>query len=358
MTSASNSGILRPFTAREMIEEATSRCGIKAVQLTSEIVEKSLDQLNIMFPAMLNRGVQLWKRQRVILPCYLNTARVNLPEGTSLVSRLTRRSLARLTGGIPFSRNSLGVDDGVAALAFDDDFDTSCNQIALNGSVGMVFPQAVQVTTVGVKFNIAMQLDLFVEYSNDGLVWTAIGGVTGDTTVGQWVWFDLDGTPQALQWRVRSVSNVTLDVQEVFFGRMPSEIPIDPWNVDEYNSMPDKTSGGQVVNWYQQRDLDGPYLLVWPVPNGLAKYDQLVAWVHEYLDTVASPTQDLDLPRRWFDAATSMLARRLCRSLPEADFKRYEMLRGEEQEAIELAEAEERDPAPSNYDLGLEAYTA
>jgi hypothetical protein len=122
--------------------------------------------------------------------------------------------------------------------------------------------------------------------------------------------------------------------------------------------MPNKTSGGQALNYYQQRNLDAPYLLVWPVPNGLARYDQLVCWVQEYLDTVADPTQALDLPRRWYDAVTAELARRLCRSLPEADLSRYPMLKAEEMEAIELAEAEERDNSPTNYDMGLQAYTA
>ncbi len=349
MTSASNSGVLRPFTARELIEEATSRCGIKPVQLTSEIVEKSLDQLNLMFPALLNRGIQLWKRQRLILPCYVNSNRVTLPLGVDLVSKLTRRTLWRANDGVPFSTQG-----GDPYRAFDDNFATSCNQTAINGSVGMIFTQPVQVTSVGVKFAVALQLDLMVEYTQDGVLWTAVGGITGDTAVGQWVWFDIDGAPSALGWRVRSTSLVTLDVEEVFFGHTPSEIVLEPWNLDEYNSMPNKTSPGSVLNWYQQRDLDGPYLLVWPVPNEGAKYEQLVAWVQEHLDTVAEPTQDLDIPRRWYDAVTSMLARRLCRSLPEADFKRYEVLRGEEQEALELAEGNERDPSPTNYDMGLE----
>src|SRR5580765_2606914 len=204
MTSASNSGVLRPFTARELIEEATSRCGIKPVQLTSEIVEKSLDQLNLMFPALLNRGIQLWKRQRLILPCYVNSNRVTLPLGVDLVSKLTRRTLWRANDGVPFSDQG-----GDPYRAFDDNFATSCNQTAINGSVGMIFTQPVQVTSVGVKFAIAMQLDLMVEYTLNGVTWTAIGGITGDTAVGQWVWFDIDGAPTALGWRVRSISTVT-----------------------------------------------------------------------------------------------------------------------------------------------------
>jgi len=351
--SGSNSGALRPYTAREMIEEATSRAGIIPTRLTSEVVEKSLDQLNLTFTSLVNRGIQLWKRQKMILPCYQAEANVPLPMGVNLVDKLTRRGLSRVSGGAPFSTNG-----GTALFAFDDDFATACTQTTPNGSIGMVLPQAQQVTSVGVLFGVAMEVTLFAEWSNDGVTWVALNAVTGVVSKGQWVWFDLDGAPQALQWRVRSVSAISWIADEVFLGYNPSEIPLDPWNLDEYNSMPNKTSPGPVLNYYQQRDVDAPYLIVWPVPNAAAKYDQLVVWVREYLDEVSEPTQALDMPRRWYDAVTAQLARRLCRSLAEADFKRYEMLRGEEQEAIELAEGEERDPAPTNYDMGISAYTS
>jgi len=366
MTSASNTGQLRPYTARELIEEATSRCGIKSVQLTSEIVEKALDQLNLMFPALLNRGIQLWKRQRMILPCYVNTGRIDLPPGVNVASKVTRRTLFRATGGTPFSLDPTGAVDGNAVAAFDDNFDTSCNQSVANGVIGMLFSQPVMITTLGVKFNTSIEVSYFLEYlMPDDVTWVPIDGVTGVTTVGMWVWTDIDGAPVSRGWRIRSMvpvppttPQVTLDVQEVFFGHTPSEIVIDPWNLDDYTGMPNKTSPGRVVNYYQQRDLTAPYLLVWPVPDQSAKYDQLVCWAQEYLDTVTEPTQSLDLPRRWYEAVTAELARKLCRSLPEADMSRYPMLKQEEMEAIELAEGEERDLAPTNYDMGLSAYTA
>lgn len=81
-------------------------------------------------------------------------------------------------------------------------------------------------------------------------------------------------------------------------------------------------------------------------------------WVTQYLDQVSQITQALPVPQRWYDAITACMARRLCRSLKEADIKRYDMLMSEEREAMYLAESEERDPAPTNYDLGVSNYTA
>lgn len=356
--SGSNTGALRPYTALNLIEGATSRAGIKPTSLTTEIVEKSLDELNLVFTNLLNRGVQLWKRQKMILPCYLNQSQLTLPAGVNLIQNLTRRSLQRQIG-TPFTDGG-----GDATLAFDNDLDTSCDQTSVdpvNGlSIGCTFTNAVQVTTAGVLFNAAAVIDnLSFEYSLDGVTgWTALTSVQGTVARGQWVWVDLDAAPSALGWRVRCQSQMYFYATEIYFGNNPQEIPLDPWNLDEYSAMPNKTTPGRVVNYYQQRNLDNVVLNVWPVPNNMAVYDQLVVYAREYLDEVSAPTQALDVPRRWYDAITAQLARRLCRVLPEADMGRYAMLKAEEIEAVELAEGEERDPSNTNYDLGLDAYTA
>lgn len=357
--SGSNTGALRPYTALQLIEGAARRAGIKPTSLTTEIVENALDEVNLVFTQLLNRGIQLWKRQKMILPCYLNQQEVSLPAGVNRVATLTRRSLQRQIGA-PFTDGG-----GDADLAFDNDLDTACIQNTVdpvNGlSIGCIFTQGTQITTAGVLFDAAAVItNLSFEYSIDGLTnWTALTSVSGTVAKGQWVWVDLDGAPSALGWRVRCQSAMYFCATEIFFGNQPQEIPLDPWNLDEYTAMPNKTSPGRVINWYQQRDLDNVKLYVWPVPNTQAVYDQLVTWVLEYLDEVTAPTQALDVPRRWQDAITAMLARRLCRALPDiSDLSRYPMLRAEEQEAVELAEGEERDPSRTNYDFGIDAYTA
>ena len=351
-TSNSNTGALRPFTAIQLVEEACSRAGIPPSKLTSEIVEKSLDQISLVFTSMVNRGIQLWKRQPSLRPCYLNTIEVPLPAGTNSVLSLNRRTMFRQTG-TPFSDSG-----GTASLAFDDDFDTSCTQTAPDGSIGTVFTTATQVTSVGILFGSAGTFALFYEYSNDGTTYTALTAETIVSADNEWLWVDLDGAPQALYWRVRSVSTSdNFVVRELYFGNTPQEIVLGPWNVDDYTAMPNKTQGGQVLNWYQQRDRDAPVLKVWPVPNNLAKYDVLVLWTHQMLADVTDVTQSLDVPRRWYDALTAMLARRLCRSLEEGDMQRYQMLVAEEQEAVMLATAEERDNSPVNFDPGVSVYT-
>lgn len=347
-----NTGEVRPYTAIQLVEEACSRAGIPPSKLTSEIVEKSLDQISLVFTSLVNRGVQLWKRQMSLVPCYLNEMQVALPPNTNSVLSLNRRTMFRQTG-TPFSDSG-----GTAANAFDNDFETSCTQTSVNGSIGTEFDTATQITTVGIFFGGAGIFGLFFEYSDDGVTYTAIDATSVTAADRQWFWYDLSGSPSALYWRVRSVSVADrLIVRELYFGNTPQEIVLGPWNIDDYTAMPNKTQGGQVLNWYQQRDRDAPYLLVWPVPNDLAKYDLLVMWTHEMLNDVTEVTQSLDVPRRWYDAITAMLARRLCRSLEEGDMARYQMLVAEEQEAVMLAVAEERDNSPVNFDPGIGVYT-
>lgn len=353
--SGDNTGASRPYTAQSMLEEACSRAGITPELITSEIVEKSLDQLNLIFTHLLNRGFQLWKRQQLILPCYQTINQMPLPEGWNIVDTLNRRTLQRQTG------TAFTNAGGTASLAFDDDFDTYCTQTSTNGSIGLLIDSATLVTTVGVLSGAAGTWTLYFEYSDDGVTYTTSTSASVTfTSAKEWYWVDLPSGPPAgaLYWRVRSAGTTNFAAAEIFFGNLPSEINLGMWNLDDYSNMPSKTQGGQVQNWYQQRNRTQAVLYVWPTPDATAKYDTLVMWATQYLDQVTQITQDLDLPQRWYDAVTAMLARRLCRSLREADIKRYDMLMSEEREATWLAEAEERDPAPTNYDMGLAYYTA
>ncbi|MFZ5784019.1 MAG: hypothetical protein ACOY4R_27795 [Pseudomonadota bacterium] len=337
-----------------MLEEALGRAGVTPEKITSETVEKSLDQFNIMFDEMLNLGMQLWGRDQVILPVYQNRNQVSLPLGTSLVLSVNQRYMTRATALNPFS-----TEGGDAALAFDDDFDTACTQTAPNGSIGCYFASDFQVTTVGILFASAGIFGIFYEYTTDaGATWTAIDSADLTVADGEWVWRDLQGVPTDCDgFRIRSVSDDNLSVSELYFGNNPTEIPLGAWNLDDWNAMTVKNTPGVPWNWYQDRQLQTPVLYIWPMPNDQAKYYQLVCWRRRYLDQVTALTQSMDLSRRWYEAITASLARRLCRSLREADFSRYQILAGEEREAIALAAGEERDPSPMRFDPGLSVYT-
>lgn len=354
--SGSNTGALLPYVARNLLEAAASRAGISPEKLSAEIIYKALDELNLLTAEMTNRGIQLWKRHQIILPVYQNFNEIPTPPGTNLVTpTLTRRTLQRVNGGTAFSDAG-----GTASLAFDDDFNTSCVQTAPDGAIGMQFTTGQFVTQCGVLSAVAGTFALFFEWSNDGANYTALDAATVTySNSGEWFWIDLQGSPNggATYWRVRSVGTVPFGATEIFFGNSPAEVNLTPWNIDDYSNMPNKFQPGQIVNYYQQRDISEPTLFVWPMPDYSERYTTLTVWVTNYLDQVSDINQGLDFPPRWYEAVTAMLSVRLCRLLPEADYNRLEDLKQLEIEKVMLAQAEERDVSPTNYDLGLQYYT-
>lgn len=353
--SGSNTGLLRPYTARHVVELALRRAGVPPAKFSSEVMEVAYDEFNVMLDEMLNLGMQLWGRDSIILPLYQNRNSVTCPLGTSVVISANQRSLMRVETSDWFSTQG-----GTAAYAFDDDFATSCIQTSVNGAIGAYFT-AASVTTVGALLDNAGTFDLFYEYTIDeGATWVVndSASITVPTGGQTWFWLDLEGVPNECDgFRIRSVSTTELSVAELYFGNQPTEIPMGAWNLDDWNAMTVKTTPGAPWNWYQQRDLATPVLYVWPMPDATAKYLQLVCWRRRYLDQLTAMTQTLDVSRRWNEAMTASMARRLCRSLPEvADMNRFSMLQQEETTSLQLATGEERDPSPMRYQPDLSVY--
>lgn len=350
--STSGSASLRSYTAIQLVERAMRQAGVKAPQFTSETLEIAMDVFNAMLDEFLNLGVQLWSRDRVILPLYLNRNQVPTPEATSVIVDLQQRTLMRPA---PISVST--DQGGDATLAFDADLSTVCAQTAPLGSISAFYQSGVAISQVGVMFANADSMSYFIEFSLDGVTnWTAIEAVAVVVAAGQWCWVEIDGAPPALGWRIRSMGDQPLQVAEVFFGNNPQDIPLPPFTFDDWDSLPNKLTPGQPLQWYQDRQRDVPVLFVWPVPDPTALFMTLVARRRRYLDQVTDWQQSLDLSRRWYEYATCSLARRLCKELPEADLSRFQMLQGEEVTSATLAFGEERDPAPSRYNPGLEVY--
>lgn len=354
--SGNNSG--RGYTARQLVELALRRAGVPPLKFSAEMIEVAYDEFNVMLDEMLNLGMQLWGREQIIIPLYQNRNLVACPLGTSVILSANQRSLQRIATTGWFSTQG-----GTAAWAFDDNFATSCVQTAVNGAIGALFTATSTITTVGILFDPSGQFDIIYEYTLDsGVTWIAIDASSISVPAGDqtWAWVDLEGVPNTCNgFRVRNVSTTPMSVAELYFGTQPTEIPLGAWNLDDWNAMVVKTTPGPPWNYYQQRDLDTPVLYVWPMPDVTAKYMQLVCWRRRFLDQLTSMTQTLDVSRRWNEAMTASMARRLCRSLPEsADMSRFGMLQNEETQAVQLATGEERDPSPMRYNPGLGVYRA
>lgn len=353
--STSGNNTLRSYTANQILERALRQAGVKPAQFTSEMVEIAFDVFNTMLEEMLNLGMQLWARDRVIVPIYLNRITAQTPIGTSVVIDVQQRSLMRPTPILVESDQG-----GLAALAFDGDLTTSCAQDNPFGMITAIYaPPGLEISNYGIFFTRAAEFAWMIEYSLDGLTWNACDAVTAAVGAGEWIWRELDGMPSnIIAMRVRSLTPaVPLSIGELYFGNTPTDIPMGVINKDDYDAQPDKTSRGDPWMWYQERILPAPILYLWPRPGPQSVFLSLVVRRRRFLDQVTDMQQNLEISSRWNEAVTSSMARRLCKEIPEADLSRLQMLKGEEQSDMALAIAEERDPAPERYNPGLEVYS-
>jgi hypothetical protein len=354
-TSGSNTGQLRSYTARQILERALRQAGVKPAQFTSEMVAVGFDVFNTMLEEMLNLGMQLWARDRVIVPMYVNRITAQTPIGTSVVIDVQQRTLMRPTPTLVESDQG-----GLPLAAFDGDLTTSCTQ---DNPLGMITawypPPGLEISSYGIFFTRAALYGWMVEYTVDNMNWLACDAASVPIQAGEWVWRELDGMPSNIVgMRLRSVTpDVPLSIGELYFGNMPTDIPMGVITKDDYDAQPDKTSAGPPWTWYQDRILPAPVLYLWPRPNDAAKFLSLVVRRRRFLDQLTDMSQTLDISPRWNEGITSSMARRLCKEIPEANMQRLPMLLQEEARDMALAVGEERDPAPERYNPGLEVYS-
>src|SRR5262245_23699381 len=157
------------------------------------MVQISFDVFNTMLEELLNLGMQLWGRDRVLVPLYVNRVTAQTPLGTSVVLDVQQRTLMR-----PSPVAVVSDQGGDAALAFDGDLSTACLQIAPLGFIGATYPApGVEISNYGVFFTRAGEYAWMIEYTTDplGLDWQACDAVVQPMQAGTWIWRELDGMP-------------------------------------------------------------------------------------------------------------------------------------------------------------------
>lgn len=350
----STSGTVSAVTFKfyELMEEAGARAKIPPEMLTGEAVVRTMRLVNLALSDMINAGIQLWTREKVTYPLYEGTMMVDTGSGTSLILSANRRTLSRLSGTNATS------DGGTVANAFDDDFDTILTQTGTNGNVSTVFDSATTVNVVGLLPGATGTRSYVVENSSNGSTWNTVLAIGSTAYVDdEWKWYDLDGVRARAYWRVRETGGGILSFRELYWGNNPSEVPLAPLNLDDYNAMPNKSFSGQVVQYYQDRRVDQPRLFTWPVCSASYKYDQLVCYRQRYIQDVTGMMQDVEVPQRWRTALVSVLAVKMCESFSEADKTLLPSLQGAKATDLALARGEERDPSPFIIRPDISMYT-
>jgi len=296
--------------------------------VSAEQLQVAQENLYLILSDLANRGLQLWCIEKLILPMYENMAQVPVPVGTVDILNTNLRTIQYLSGTATT---------------------TSTTSVIL-------FSTASTVTTVGILWSAASQ-PFVIEYSANGSSWTTIETVANPSLVaGEWVWTDIDGSVTAFYWRVR-VTTGTLSATSVVFGNTPNEIVMARLNRDSYNNLPNKTFQGRPLQFWLDRQLNQPFMYVWPVPNAAFTLSQITTYTKRYIMDVGSLTQEIEVPQRWFNAIVYLLSAALAEELPTVDPTLIQILDQKAMRALNQAEMEERDNSPIYFTPSIGVYT-
>jgi len=296
--------------------------------VSAEQLQVAQENLYLILSDLANRGLQLWCIEKLILPMYENMAQVPVPVGTVDILNTNLRTIQYLSGTATT---------------------TSTTSVIL-------FSTASTVTTVGILWSAASQ-PFVIEYSANGSSWTTIETVANPSLVaGEWVWTDIDGSVTAFYWRVR-VTTGTLSATSVVFGNTPNEIVMARLNRDSYNNLPNKTFQGRPLQFWLDRQLNQPFMYVWPVPNAAFTLSQITTYTKRYIMDVGSLTQEIEVPQRWFNAIVYLLSAALAEELPTVDPTLIQILDQKAMRALNQAEMEERDNSPIYFTPNIGVYT-
>ena len=316
------------FNTRKVIENAIRRCKLPAESITAEYVDIANDQLYLLLSDLANQGAPLWCIEKQIIPLYDGYGDVTLDTKVVDILNSNFRQLQTVSG--------------------TDTTTSTTHTIAFGGDTF--------VTTVGIKWT-AASVPIAIERSEDNITWTTIQNEAPDATSGEWTWYDLESSIATPYFRVRATTG-TLSFSEIYTGNTPTEIPLARMNRDDYTNLPNKSfqSNRPLQYWYD-RLIPNPIMHLWPVPNSGADTCQLVLWVQRYIMDVGTMTQEIEVPQRWYEALVAMLAAKMAMEIVEVDVNMIGLLDAKAQQALYVAQAEERDNSPMMIAPNISMYT-
>lgn len=300
------------FTTQKVLDHAFRRAKVPPQKITREYIQTFKDLAYMVLSSWSNRGIALWALQTHILPMYYGKQTMPCPLGTVDVLNTNLRKLDRPEG---FASAS----EGTAANAFDSDIETACVQVAANGWIEMAFEIAQAITTFGILPGASGTWSFTIDTSEDGVTWTPVYTATDVTMVnGEWLWWDVQGLIPASYMRLQATGGTVLDVRELFFGNMPQEIPLAKINRDDYMNLPNKTFLGRPTQFYYDKQIRIPHLVLWPAPQEEYTFQQVTVTTQRYIMDPGSLTEEIEVPQGGYLFLVAVLAYHLSLEIPEA----------------------------------------
>jgi hypothetical protein len=319
------------FNTEKVIASAMRRCRLNSGQITGEMLFLAQQQLYLYLSELSNAAVPLWCIDKQILPLYQGSNEVICPVGTIDVLNLMLRTLQFVTGTVVSS------DGGNAASIQNQTTTSSYTQSAQNGSFTVTLPSGTNLTQFGLLPAATGNWNYSLSVSPDGINFTPIYTQTFQpVTSGVWQWLDIDVFTDAnagnlmqnvLAYQIQATGGTTLSVNQFLAANTPTEITMALINRDAYISLPNKDFQGQPVQYWTDKQYYQPILHIWPAPDTLSQFRQLILTRHRHIMDVGALPQIIEVPQRWLNAIVDKLAAAIAVETPEVEA--YAIKRGE-----------------------------
>jgi len=315
------------FNALKVVDHAFRRCRLPAQSITAEMQTYALESLYLALSDMSNVRTPSWCIEKLIFPMYENQPIVELPIGTVEVLNLNYRIIQQLEGS--------SVDTLTSRTTY--------------------FGDPIQVATVGVKWA-AAAVPLTFEVSDDGVIWTEVGSTSATASANNITWTDISAPVAHPYFRITSA--VPFYYYTVVLGNQPQEIPMGALNRDGYVAQSNKIFPGRPSNYWFQRNIKKPVINLWPAPFTAAEQAQLIIWRHRHIMDTENLQQEVEVPQRWLQAITDVLAAKMAAETPEVDANLIPMLDQKAVISLQKAWDGDGDGSPTYIQPAISAYTA
>lgn len=316
------------FTNRKIIDHAARRALLNPQDLGSEDLSVCLDLLFTLSSEWINAGFPLWTRQFNLLGCQIGSPDVPTPAGTVEVLHSYWRILNPYRGPCTLGG---GAGDNLLFGGQPNADVTITVAGPANPSVLVNFTSVTEIDTVGVLLGGSASITTALELYGAGAdgAFSLLQTLPIATyTPGNWVYFDLNPTLSVqylrIQYNKQNQGGTWVLNQLNFALANGDDIENGPLNIDDYYNLPDKMFRSNRPNsLYQDRQVAGPVMKIWPTLNVEGFYNGTISCLsRRHIQDPGTLFNIMEIPQRWYEAIIWRLSSRVIHSVPDPRYEK------------------------------------
>ena len=302
-----NNPVLSKVSALDLIENSFRFCGVDLTTMDIEMKNFALYLLNEILISWSNLPTIQFNELMQVVPLEDSVPTYQLPNNIYNVLEANKVKLVRQTVGDPFS------SEGDAANAFDGDFETACTfTTGALSELGINLTTEAVINYVGISSAIAGSFLFKIRYSYDGTSWEdAVTNTPREEEYNAFPakknirWFYINAPQKAAWWKIVCYSSTAPSIRELYFMTQQNSIYMGAISHSTYMSMPVKDTKGSPTSFAINKNVENPYITIWPVPSDLDSSTTVNIYNYLVLRALMFPldinflTRPLDINRKF-----------------------------------------------------------